>query len=264
MTDPHPYSDRFSFGRMFIDIGRVMSRAWLSLTIGIALLAVAPIVATSLPWSEGRTDDPAFLQILVAVAIAKTATNLLFLAAMSVLTTLLSLRALTALSSRELFSWRGVSEGFLTALCVGLLVNWPILLAPMLFFFPSFYPIGEITWLAILVSQLLVSVSVSVAVSAAVAEKASVVGALARSCSLLRGLRWRFAAFGLALLFAIFIGQYVIVLGLRHRHRGCSDRIGSRAGWHWRRADRHAVSDRLRFSLSASPASFRRTGCGRA
>ena len=213
MANLPAYPDRFSFGRIFADIGRVVVRACAPLALGIAVLAIAPVVITAQPWSHGRAADPAFRLLWVAVAMTKTSINLIALAVEAVLITGLSLQALTAAAWRTL-GWHALIGGLVTALCVGLMVNWPAFLTPLLIFVPRFAGLSWMVWLAVLVSQLLVSVSASVAVSAAIAERRFVGSAIARSFNLLRGLRWRLVAIGFATLFAAAIGQGVIAAAL--------------------------------------------------
>jgi hypothetical protein len=215
MAELPAYSAHFDFGRMFADIGRVLARGWAPM-ICVVLLGAAPAAMAALPWWQGQTDDPTFRRILVEVGLAKWVVTLLSQCAVVVLITGVSLHILAAAAWREALGWRAFAGGYLTALCLSVLINWPSALAPLAALYPPIARVAWLLWLAILVCQLLISASAGVAVPFAVANRVSVGSAVAGSFRLLRGLRWRMVAFGFAYLLALVLSGYAaaVVLSL--------------------------------------------------
>jgi hypothetical protein len=214
MTDLPAYPAHFDFGRLFADIGRLLGRAWLPLALCVILLGVAPAVIAALPWWGSQADDPTFRRIWAEITLAKWTIILLSQCAVVVTITGVSLHVLTGAAWREVFGWRALAGGYLTALCLSLLVNWPSALAPLSVFYPWIATAGWLLWLAVLVCQLLMFASAGIAVSVAVADRVLVGSAIAGSFRLLRGLRWRMVALGFAYLFALVLSGYAMAVVL--------------------------------------------------
>lgn len=213
MTDHAPFAARFSYGRLFADVGRVLARAWLAIAIGLGLGAV-PLVLSALPWWSEPTYTPAFPQIWMAVTLAKTSVVLIAYASLTVFVAAVALKALGGATWREMLRPRRLALGFITSLSVNLLANWATLASPVATVYARSVPLLWGLSLLPALSVVLIAPIVGVAVSASVAEEAWVGPAIARSFRLLRGLRWRIVSLMLGYLLVLFLSEYSAALGL--------------------------------------------------
>jgi hypothetical protein len=108
MTELPAYPAHFDFGRLFADIGQVLTRGWLPLAIGVAVLGAAPAAVTSMPWWQGPVAGGPFLRVWVEVTMLKAAINLVSLSAAVTLMACVSLNVLTAATGLE---WRALVGG---------------------------------------------------------------------------------------------------------------------------------------------------------
>jgi hypothetical protein len=217
MAELAAYPARFDYGRLSTDTGRVFVRQWLVIAIGVIVLAGLLVAISDLPWWHGSSDTTAatFQRVWAEVNLAKALVKIAAFSAKAVFAVTVSLKVLTAEPWSEALRPRRWLAGLAMGLCLELLGNWALLLAPFATFYP---PILHVAWgfaLGGLAITVLASAWLGVAVTAAVAEPAPIWTAVARSVRLLHGLRWRMISLSIAYLFSLGLAEFGVVLLLR-------------------------------------------------
>jgi len=217
MAELPVYPARFEFGRLFADAGRVFARQWLAIAIGVIVLAGLPVAISDLPWWHGSPDTaPAtFQRVWAEVNLAKALVKIGAYAAKTVFVVMVSLKVLTGEPWSEALRPRRWLAGLAMGLCLELLGNWALLLAPFATFYPPILHVASGFALGELAITVLASAWLGVAVTAAVAELLPVWTAAARSVGLLHGLRWRMVSLSIAYLFLLGLAEYGVIVLLQ-------------------------------------------------
>jgi hypothetical protein len=132
MAAPPAFPDRFDFGRLLADTGRVLARQWLLLVIGVIVLAGLPVAASDVPWWRGSPDTPAatFHRVWLEINLAKAFVKIVAYSAKTVFVVAVSTKVLASEPWRHILRPRRWLAGLLMALFIELIVNWALLLAP--------------------------------------------------------------------------------------------------------------------------------------
>jgi hypothetical protein len=216
MAELPAYPARFDFGRLFADASRVFARAGMVIALGVLVLGALPVTVCALPWWYGSANTPAdgLRRIWTVVTIAKSLITTLGYSAQSVLVVAASLKVLTGASWREMVTGRRLVGGFVTSLCLNLIVTSASPAGAFVVFLPPRANVGWILALTARVAFILAMAYAGVAVAAAVAEQRFLVASIGRSIRLLRGLRWRVVGLSLCYLMVLAVAEYGIALAL--------------------------------------------------
>jgi hypothetical protein len=209
-------SAHFDFGRLFADAGRVFVRAWVPIALGVAVLGIAPVVVSAMPWWRGSPDTTAvaYRRIWTAVNLAKALVVVTAESATTVVVAAISVSVLTGKVWREMFEAPRIAVGFVTALCVGLAGNWATFVATAAAPLAPPYQALLLLGIAGRLSLVALAAYFGIAASAALVEQRLPGAAFARSFRLLRGLRWRMVGVALGYLFSQGLVQYGVALAL--------------------------------------------------
>ena len=192
----------------------MFARAWGPILVGVLLLGAIPAYVTEMPWTRATVYTPTFQTLWIELGLAKTLVWLSTSVAVNVFLAAVSLGVLGGESWRARLRPRTFAAGAFASLTINLLARWPDLLSPFLGRPGTLTRLQYLLYVVSPICFLITTIFVGLAPSAAIDERASVGAAIARSVSLLRGLRWRMFGLSIAYLLLMWLSEYAAVWAL--------------------------------------------------